>query len=139
MKQTLSLFIVSLAFCTSYCSPKGIEHSPNGGDNYGVDHLESLLAIHYNSFSHNDCWREIPSMDALSFRFNCVEADLWLINGELYVSHDHPEPAPIIAFENLHLKPFTACIQANDGKIYPGSDRPMNSPPKENSRFTLVF
>lgn len=27
MKQTLSLFIVSLAFCTSYCSPKGIEHS----------------------------------------------------------------------------------------------------------------
>lgn len=77
-------------------------------------------------------------MDALSFRFNCVEADLWLIDGELYVSHDHPEPAPIIAFENLHLKPFTACIQANDGKIYPGSDRPMSSPPKENSRFTCL-
>ena len=37
----------------------------------------------YNAFSHNDYWREHPLHDALSYGFNCVEADLWPINGEL--------------------------------------------------------
>ena len=82
-------------------------------------------AIHYNAFSHNDYWRERPLLDALSFRFNCVEADLWLIDDELYVSHDRPEPNPAITFENLYLKPLVARIQANGGKVYPGSDRPF--------------
>lgn len=45
--------------------------------------------IHYNAFSHNDYERPRPLFDALSFQFNCVEADLWLIDGELYVS---PQP-----------------------------------------------
>lgn len=81
--------------------------------------------IHYNAFSHNDYWRENPLQDALAFRYNCVEADLWLINGELYVSHDRPEPNPAITFENLYLKPLVARIQANGGKVYPGSDRPF--------------
>ncbi len=82
-------------------------------------------AIHYNAFSHNDYWRENPLRDALAFRYNCVEADLWLIDGELYVSHDRPEPDPAITFENLYLKPLAARIQANGGKVYPGSDRPF--------------
>lgn len=81
--------------------------------------------IHYNAFSHNDYWRENPLQDALAFRYNCVEADLWLINGELYVSHDRPEPNPSITFENLYLKPLVARVQANGGKVYPGSDRPF--------------
>lgn len=42
--------------------------------------------IHYNAFSHNDYERPRPLFDALSLQFNCVEADLWLIDGELYVS-----------------------------------------------------
>lgn len=81
--------------------------------------------IHYNAFSHNDYWRENPLTDALSFRFNCVEADLWPINGELYVSHERPEPNPAITFENLYLKPLVARIKANGGKVYPDSDRPF--------------
>ena len=48
--------------------------------------------IHYNAFSHNDYERPRPLFDALSFQFNCVEADLWLIDGELYVSHDSVAP-----------------------------------------------
>lgn len=81
--------------------------------------------IHYNAFSHNDYWRENPLTDALAFRYNCVEADLWLIDGELYVSHDRPEPNPSITFENLYVRPLVARIQANGGKVYPGSDRPF--------------
>lgn len=81
--------------------------------------------IHYNAFSHNDYWRENPLQDALAFRFNCVEADLWLIDGEVYVGHEKPEPHPAITFEALYLKPLVDRIKANGGKVYTGSDRPF--------------
>lgn len=94
---------------------------------YQNDQLPRTIdkSIHYNAFSHNDYWRENPLEDALAFRFNCVEADLWNINGELYVAHDRPEPDPSITFENLYLKPLIARLKANGGKIYPGSNRPF--------------
>ena len=81
--------------------------------------------IHYNAFSHNDYERPRPLFDALSFRFNCVEADLWLIDGELYVSHDSVAPDPDITFEKLYLLPLVERIKNNNGKVYPGSDRPF--------------
>lgn len=81
--------------------------------------------IWYNAFSHNDYWRAHPLLDALSLGFNCVEADLWLIDGELYVAHERPEPSPDITFEHLYLKPLVERIKANGGKVYPGGDRPF--------------
>lgn len=81
--------------------------------------------IHYNAFSHNDYERSCPLFDALSFQFNCVEADLWLIDGELYVSHDSVAPNPDITFEKLYLLPLVERIKKNGGKVYPGSDRPV--------------
>ena len=82
--------------------------------------------IHYNAFSHNDYWRQNPLKDALSFRFNCVEADLYLINGELYVSHDRPDTLDSKrTFKELYLKPLADRIRKNGGKVYPGSDRPF--------------
>lgn len=94
---------------------------------YQNDTLPRMIdkRIHYNAFSHNDYWRENPLADALAFRFNCVEADLWPINGELYVSHERPEANPAITFEHLYLKPLVERIRANGGKVYPGSDRPF--------------
>jgi len=81
--------------------------------------------IHYNAFSHNDYWRSNPLWDALSYGFNCVEADLWLIDNELYVAHDRPEPDPSITFENLYIKPLISHIRTNEGKVYSNSDKPF--------------
>ena len=75
--------------------------------------------------SHNDYERPRPLFDALSFQFNCVEADLWLIDGELYVSHDSVAPNPDITFEKLYLLPLVERIKKNGGKVYPDSDRPF--------------
>ena len=61
------------------------------------------------------CWTPCPSAST-AWRPIC---------GELYVSHDRPEPNPAITFENLYLKPLVARIQANGGKVYPDSDRPF--------------
>ena len=81
--------------------------------------------IHYNAFSHNDYERPRPLFDSLSFQFNCVEADLWLIDGELYVSHDSVAPNPDITFDKLYLLPLVERIKKNNGKVYPGSNRPF--------------
>jgi len=81
--------------------------------------------IYYNAFSHNDYWRTRPLLDALSYRFNCVEADLWLIDGELFVAHDSADIQPEATFENLYLKPLAAYISKHNGKVYPESDRPF--------------
>ena len=98
MKQILSLFITSLALCTACSSPKGSDTVQVAETTTEQTIQKASSAIHYNAFSHNDYWRERPLLDALSFRFNCVEAD---------------------------LKPLVARIQANGGKVYPGSDRPF--------------
>lgn len=82
--------------------------------------------IHYNAFSHNDYWRRRPLEDALSCRFNCVEADLWLIDGTVYVGHGRPFfRRTARTFENMYLKPLVARIEANGGKVYPGSEHPF--------------
>ncbi|MCQ5224119.1 hypothetical protein NE676_22990, partial [Parabacteroides merdae] len=77
--------------------------------------------IHYNAFSHNDYARPRPLFDALSFQFNCGEADLWLIDGELYGSHDSVAPNPDITFEKLFLLPLVERINKKGGKVYPDS------------------
>lgn len=80
----------------------------------------------YNAFSHNDYHRPKPLTDALDFRFNAVEADLHLIEGELYVSHDKPKNLlKNLTFENLYIKPLVSRIEKNKGRVYPGSNCPF--------------
>lgn len=78
-----------------------------------------------NAFSHNDYWRENPLEDALSFRFNAVEADLWLIDGEVYVGHERPNPDSSYTFHDLYIKPLIDRIKHNEGRVYPCCDRPF--------------
>ena len=85
MKQILSLFITSLALCTACSSPKGSDTVQVAETTTEQTIQKASSAIHYNAFSHNDYWRERPLLDALSFRFNCVEADLWLIINVFHV------------------------------------------------------
>lgn len=95
---------------------------PNNGYAEGE---EKRQKIYYNAFSHNDYEQEKPLLDALSFGFNCVEADLWLIDGELYVSHEQPAPTPEITFEKLYLAPLAERIRANKGKVYRTGKKPF--------------
>ena len=93
--------------------------------------------IHYNAFSHNDYERPRPLFDALSFQFNCVEADLWLIDGELYVSHDSVAPNPDITFEKLYLLPLVERIKKNGGKVLPVRKKSPQSYCRRNQPFYL--
>jgi len=43
-------------------------------------------------WSHNDYWQDRPLYDALELGYQMIEADIHLIDGELYVAHDPPDP-----------------------------------------------
>jgi len=72
-----------------------------------------------NAHAHNDYEHTRPLKDALSFGFTSVEADIYLINGELYVSHNYPRDLKGITLKELYLDPLQQLLKANSDKVYP--------------------
>jgi hypothetical protein len=63
-------------------------------------------------WSHNDYEQERPLFKALEFGYQMIEADIHLIDGNLYVSHDHPEDlerTPLL--QDLYLDPLAEHIE----------------------------
>lgn len=50
--------------------------------------LSEAVNYHLYSHAHNDYEHERPLFDALDQRFYSVEADIWLVDGDLLVAHD---------------------------------------------------
>lgn len=74
-----------------------------------------------NAHAHNDYEHTRPLLDALDNGFTEVEADIYLIDGELYVAHDKPKTKDSTrTLRNLYLNPLKARIEANQGRVYPG-------------------
>lgn len=77
-------------------------------------------------WSHNDYEQNRPLHAALELGFNMIEADIHLINEQIYVAHDHPENldnAPLL--ENLYLEPLKHIISKNNGAVIPDSPTPF--------------
>jgi hypothetical protein len=68
--------------------------------------------------SHNDYEHARPLLDALSYGFCSVEADIWLVNGELLVAHDRGAVTPQRTLDSLYLRPLWERFQANGGSVY---------------------
>jgi hypothetical protein len=60
------------------------------------------IAIH----SHNDYWRPVPFYSALSVGAYSIEADVWLLNGTLYVGHEISALTPARTFHSLYIAPL---------------------------------
>jgi len=76
--------------------------------------------------AHNDYEHERPLLDALDQGFVSFEADIHLIEGELYVYHDHPEQLdPERTLKNLYLDPLMERVRQNGGWIYPAYEKPV--------------
>lgn len=79
-----------------------------------------------NAHAHNDYVHSRPLMEAIENGFTSVEADIHLIEGELYVTHDHPESvSESITLKALYLEPLKQLAEKNNGKIYPGYNGPF--------------
>ncbi|MHA3836241.1 phosphatidylinositol-specific phospholipase C/glycerophosphodiester phosphodiesterase family protein [Terrabacter sp. AAH1] len=68
--------------------------------------------------AHNDYEHARPLADALDHGFTSVEADVWLVDGELYLGHDGPDLTRTL--RSHYLDPLAKRFRANGGSIYPG-------------------
>lgn len=72
--------------------------------------------------AHNDYEHGRPLLDALDHGFTSVEADVWLVDGELLVAHDLAGVQPGRTLESLYLEPLAKIAADNGGSVYPDWD-----------------
>ena len=71
--------------------------------------------------AHNDYLHERPLLDALSRGFCSVEADVFLIDGELLVGHERSQLQPDRTLDALYLDPLLRIVRENGGEVHTGS------------------
>jgi len=72
--------------------------------------------------AHNDYEHDRPLTDALRQGFTSVEADVWLVRGELLVAHDREDVDPDRTLESLYLDPLAERVAVHGGAVYEGWD-----------------
>jgi glycerophosphoryl diester phosphodiesterase len=75
--------------------------------------------------AHNDYLHERPLLDALDQGFRSVEADIFLVDGELLVAHTRRELVPGRTLQKLYLDPLRERVAKNQGSIY-GDGKPFH-------------
>ncbi len=70
--------------------------------------------------AHNDYHHQRPLLDALDNGFGSVEADIYLVNGQLLVAHDRDRVKPERTLQSLYLEPLRERFKANGGQIHKG-------------------
>jgi hypothetical protein len=73
--------------------------------------------------AHNDYYHQRPLFDALERGFVSIEADVFLVDGELLVGHYAHELKPERSLELLYLAPLRKHIESNDGRVFAGDER----------------
>ncbi len=71
--------------------------------------------------AHNDYYHDRPLRDALDHGFGSIEADIFLVEDDVWVAHDVEELDASRTLRSLYLEPLRQRAQANGGKIYPGA------------------
>jgi alkaline phosphatase len=72
----------------------------------------------FTGHSHNDYYQSKPFFTAWENYFASIEADVWAVDGQLYIAHDFEEITPERTLENLYLKPIDSIFKQNNGKAW---------------------
>ncbi len=100
-----SRFVAMLLLTSSLGTPGlGAEESPR-----------PLMQAH----AHNDYHHPRPLLDALDQGFCSVEADVFVVDGQLLVGHDRGELTPERTLTRLYLDPLRERVERNGGRVYP--------------------
>lgn len=73
-----------------------------------------LLRAH----AHNDYEHARPLFDAIDRGFCSVEADIYLVDGQLLVAHDRKDVKPERTLASLYLEPLRQRVRQNSGKVF---------------------
>lgn len=79
-----------------------------------------------HAHAHNDYLHPRPLYDALAHGFTSVEADVFLVDGELLVAHDPAGLDPRRTLAALYLDPLRALVRAGHGSVHPHHRAPCN-------------
>ncbi|MGQ8336995.1 phosphatidylinositol-specific phospholipase C/glycerophosphodiester phosphodiesterase family protein [Sunxiuqinia sp. A32] len=71
-----------------------------------------------NAHSHNDYEQLSPFTLAYENHFGSIEADIWEVNGDLYVAHDRDKINPERSLDGLYIEPIVEKFKANNGKAW---------------------
>src|SRR5205807_3967906 len=96
------LLLVALAFFAFSSPCFGAEPAP-------------LIHTH----AHNDYEHKRPLLDALDHGFCSVEADIYLVDGELLVAHERNQVNRQRTLQALYLEPLKQRVKENGGRVYP--------------------
>lgn len=106
-----------------------------GAKGEGFDHwpTDATGDVHpVNCHSHNDYWRSVPLYAAV--RTGCIgaEADIWLVDDQLYVGHSTASLTSNRTLQNLYIHPLLDLLEKQN---YPAQYQPNegfpSSPPKQ--------
>lgn len=103
MKQNSHYFLFSLSLLWTACSGPLVQQQP-----------VALAHAH----AHNDYRHDRPLLDALDHGFTSIEADVHLLNNELFVCHDKEEITPDRTLRSLYLDPLQNRVRKNRGAVF---------------------
>ena len=103
-KSAIATIVLLLITLTGSCSKNLTPAGP-----------KPLLRAH----AHNDYEHDRPLLDALDHGFTSVEADIHLVDGDLFVAHGPHQITPERTLRSLYLKPLSTRIARNGGRVYP--------------------
>lgn len=70
--------------------------------------------------AHNDYEHARPLLDALDHGFCSIEADVYLVDGQLLVAHDRDKVKPDRTLQALYLNPLRERVKTNGGRVFAG-------------------
>lgn len=71
-----------------------------------------------NAHSHNDYEQKVPFEWAFNAHFGSMEADIWEVNGDLYVAHNQNQIDLAKTLDALYIQPIVAKFNENKGKVW---------------------
>jgi Glycerophosphoryl diester phosphodiesterase family len=74
-----------------------------------------------HAHAHNDYVHTRPLLGALELGFNSIEADVFLVDGQLLVAHHRDSVDARRTLESLYLAPLRAYVQQHGGRAYAGA------------------
>ncbi len=86
----------------------------------GATQREAAAVPLPRAHAHNDYRHPRPLADALEHGFCSVEADVFLVGGQLLVGHSRFELRPHRTLQALYLDPLRKRVKEHGGRVYPG-------------------
>ena len=70
-----------------------------------------------NAHSHNDYEQKTPFYLAYNAHFGSIEADIWAVEGELFVAHNKTGIDASKTLDQLYIQPIVGLFKKNGGKV----------------------